>query len=84
MLVHDGRLIRFAQDGWPSYGSFLRAFQIERLDEQGYEEHELPESPILGATRSGWNALAMHHIDAILTKDGHWLAAVNGATLALS
>lgn len=84
MLVHDGRLIRFAQDGWPSYGSFLRAFQIDRLDEQGYEEHELPESPILGATRSGWNALAMHHIDAIQTKDGHWLAAVDGATLALS
>ena len=83
ILRHEGKLIRFAQDGWPAYGSFLRAFQIDRLDEQGYEEHELPESPILGATRSGWNALAMHHIDAIPMEEGRWLAAVDGATLAL-
>ena len=83
ILCHDGQWIRFAQDGWPSYGSFLRAFAIDRLDEQGYEEHELPESPILSATRSGWNALAMHHIDALPMADGDWLAAVDGATLAL-
>lgn len=83
LLTYDGRLIRFAQDGWPSYGSFLRAFQIDRLDEFHYEEHELPESPILGATRSGWNAMAMHHVDAIQMDDGVWLAAVDGASFAL-
>ena len=83
MLVHDGRLLRFAQDGWPSYGSFLRVFVVDRLDVDGYEEHEAAESPILGASRSGWNALAMHHIDAMPTAAGDWLAVVDGATLAL-
>ena len=84
LLSYNGRLIRLAQDGWPAYGSFLRAFAIDRLDPDGYEEHELPESPIFGASRSGWNALAMHHLDVLQTDDGRWLGAVDGATLGLA
>jgi hypothetical protein len=83
LLSYDGRLIRLAQDAWPAYGSCLRAFAIDRLDTQGYAEHELPESPILGASRSGWNALAMHHLDVLRGADGQWLGAVDGATLGL-
>ena len=82
MLKHQGRLLRFAQDGWPSYGSCLRAFVVDRLDVDGYAECEVPESPIIRASRSGWNAQAMHHIDAIPTTAGDWLAVVDGATLA--
>ena len=77
LLRHDGRLIRFAQDGWPSYGSVLRAFEIDRLDEVGFAEHEVAESPILRASRAGWNAIAMHHVDLIRQADGDWLAAGN-------
>ncbi|WP_448203909.1 glucosamine inositolphosphorylceramide transferase family protein [Azospirillum sp. sgz302134] len=83
MLVHEGRILRFAQDGWPSYGSRLCVFEIDRLTETDYAEHELPESPILRATGTGWNAVGMHHIDAVPTDDGDWLAAVDGASLAL-
>lgn len=84
VLSFDGRVVRFAQDGWPSYGTHLRAFEIDQLDETSFLEHELPESPIFSASRSGWNALAMHHIDALALPDGRWLAAVDGATLAHS
>lgn len=83
LFAQDGRLIRLAQDGWPAYGSYLRAFAIDRLDPDGYEEHELPESPLFGASRSGWNALAMHHLDLLRMEDGLWLGAVDGATLGV-
>jgi hypothetical protein len=83
MLVYEERLLRFAQDGWPSYGSLLRVFEISRLSESEYAEHELPESPILRATGSGWNAVGMHHIDAVPLDDGRWLAAVDGASLGM-
>jgi hypothetical protein len=81
VLVYGNRLIRFAQDGWPNYGSRLRAFCIDRLDETAFEEHEVDESPVLQASFSGWNAMAMHHLDAVQQEDGRWLAAVDGANL---
>lgn len=81
-LVHaGGRLVRFAQDAWPEYGHCLRAFVVDRLDPWDYREHEMPGSPILEASRHGWNALAMHHIDAVAVAGG-WIAAVDGAELA--
>jgi hypothetical protein len=83
MLFHEGRVLRFAQDGWPSYGSRLCVFAVDRLSESEYAEHELPESPIFTASGSGWNAVAMHHIDAVRLDDGSWLAAVDGASLGL-
>lgn len=81
MLIYNERLLRFTQDGWPSYGSRLLAFEVDRLSASDYAEHELPESPILQGTRSGWNAVGMHHIDALPLPDGQWLAAVDGASL---
>jgi hypothetical protein len=75
-------LVRFAQDAWPSYGHAVRAFAIDRLTPSDYHERELPASPILRASRHGWNAVAMHHIDAWRRPDGEWLAVVDGATLA--
>lgn len=83
IISWDGRLLRFAQDGLPHYGSCLRAFEIDHLNEAAYGERELPESPILRASRSGWNAMAMHHIDAVPMQSGGWLAAVDGANLSL-
>lgn len=83
LIAFDGRLIRLAQDAWPSYGSALRAFAIDRLDPNDYAEHELPESPLFTASRAGWNALAMHHLDVLRSDDGQWIGAVDGATLAL-
>lgn len=82
MLRLGDRLIRFAQDGLPSYGNCLRAFEVKRLSADEYAERELPESPILAASGQGWNAVGMHHVDAQPTASGRWIAAVDGASLA--
>lgn len=81
VLDADGRLLRFAQDAWPTYGHSLRAFEILELTPDRYEERELAGSPILRARRSGWNAAAMHHLDAVRRPDGTWLALVDGAVV---
>jgi hypothetical protein len=82
VLSEEGRLIRLAQDGWPAYGHSLRAFQIEELSLAAYVEHELVGSPILQPRGEGWNAVGMHHLDAVRDADGQWLAVVDGATMA--
>lgn len=79
ILEDGGRRLRFAQDGWPTYGHSLRAFEIQTLTPTAYAEREIAGSPILRASRSGWNAVAMHHIDALRRPDGTWLAVVDGA-----
>ncbi len=77
----NGRLIRFAQDCSEIYGKYVRAFEILELTPDTYRERELPESPILGATGSGWNSHGMHQIDAHHLPDGTWLACVDGKQL---
>ena len=72
------RLIRFAQDCLPRYGSRVRAFDIFRLTTTDYSEVENPASPILQPTGAGWNASCMHHVDAQQQPDGSWLACVDG------
>jgi hypothetical protein len=79
VMSWNGQLIRFAQDGWPQYGTCVRALEIDRLTLTDYAEHELPESPLLQAAGTGWNSLGMHHIDYIDAPDG-WLAIVDGYT----
>jgi hypothetical protein len=76
------RLLRFAQDGLPTYGNQLRVLEVDRLTPTEYAERELPESPLLKASRKGWNAMGMHHVDA-LPVDGEWIAAVDGAAFAI-
>jgi hypothetical protein len=74
----NGRLIRFAQDCGEEYGRRVRAFRIDRLDREQYQESELPESPVLGPSGGGWNAEGMHHIDLHAQTDGSYLAVVDG------
>jgi len=79
IIQEDGRLYRIAQDGIPHYGSRVRMLEILTLDRENYEEREIEESPILQASREGWNAIGMHHIDAHQLADGSWVACVDGA-----
>ncbi|HEX3148623.1 MAG TPA: hypothetical protein VHR66_11095 [Gemmataceae bacterium] len=84
VLADSGRLYRLAQDAIPHYGHSIRAFEIERLTETEYREHPVDGGPVLTASRRGWNAMGMHHLDAHQTDTGNWLAAVDGATLELA
>lgn len=74
----EGRLLRFAQDCLPVYGSGVRVFDILALDAEEYWEMEVAGSPILEAAGSGWNGAGMHHVDAHPDGEGGWLAAVDG------
>jgi hypothetical protein len=78
VLVFPDKVIRYAQDCHPRYGSQVRAFEISELTTTGYHEKENARSPILTATGAGWNGNRMHHIDAQQISDGNWLACVDG------
>jgi hypothetical protein len=80
--VH-GDLYRFAQDGVLTYGNNLRAMRIKHLSKLEFEEEEIPQSPVLSASLKGWNALGMHHLDAVETGPDQWLGAVDGATAGI-
>jgi hypothetical protein len=78
VTVFDGdRIIRLAQKGDVSYGEAVRAFQVDALNETYYAEHEIPESPIISASGSGWNSWAMHTIDP-WWNGTNWIVAVDG------
>ncbi len=72
-----GRIIRIVQKDDLYYGEQVRAFEVDRLTETEYAEHEVPESPILNKSGSGWNAVGMHTFDPWWTGN-HWICAVDG------
>src|SRR2546421_1420877 len=78
VLVSGDRVIRFAQDCVPAYGTQLRAFEISELTADSYIEEEHPSSPVLKPGSDGWNGQGMHHVDPHMTSDGHWIACVDG------
>ncbi len=79
MLQTDGRIYRFAQDDYPTYGNQLRAFEITELTTTTYEETLASPEPILQASGVGWNKLGMHHVDHHFI-DGRWIVYVDGTT----
>jgi hypothetical protein len=78
VVVLNDRIIRYAQDCYPVYGTQVRAFEVTELTRQRYSEHLVHEVPILAASGGGWNAYGMHHIDPHPLKDGRWIACVDG------
>lgn len=78
VVVTGDRIIRYAQDGDPSYGNQVWAFEITELTASTYNEHAI-EPAIVGASGSGWNGYGMHHIDPHqVNEPDSWLAAVDG------
>jgi hypothetical protein len=78
LLVWNGRVIRFAQDCFPAYGTRVRAFEITELTSSTYREREVPLPALLAAGGTAWNACGMHHVDAHPLPDGRWVACVDG------
>lgn len=77
-FVYDGgRIIRIVQKDDIYYGESVRAFEVDRLTETEYAEHEVPESPILNKSGTGWNAVGLHTFDPWWTGN-HWIAAIDG------
>jgi hypothetical protein len=78
MLVNGGKILRFAQDALPTYGSCLHARQVDSLDAHHYAESASGIAPLLQGSGSGWRATGMHHLDAWPAPDGGLIAAVDG------
>jgi hypothetical protein len=75
-FVMDGKLYRIGQDCYPRYGYQVRAFRITDISPTTYKE-ELIDTPLVKATAQGWNADAMHHVDAHQTGTNQWIAIVD-------
>ena len=59
-----------------NYGYQVHAFQITKLTKTAYEE-KMIVTPIIKAAGEGWNARAMHHIDALKVSGKKWIAVVD-------
>ena len=77
IIAYDEKLIRFAQDCYPIYGTQVLAFEVN-ISEKRYEEKPVAPNPLLKASGEGWNANGMHHLDLHCSTDGEWLACVDG------
>lgn len=78
LMLWNDKLIRYAQDCYPNYGTQVRAFEIKTLTPTDYSEEEFSESPIISTGNAGWNNTGMHHIDPYPTPQGRWIASVDG------
>jgi hypothetical protein len=74
----EGRLLRFAQDCVPRYGTAVRAFEILDLTKDTYTERPSTPEVILAAGDQPWNAGRIHHVDAHQIEPGRWIASVDG------
>jgi hypothetical protein len=74
--VIDDTLYRLGMDCYPTYGSQVRAFRVTDISAGTYVE-KMMEPPLVKASSQGWNALAMHHVDALRTGAHQWIAAVD-------
>ncbi|PYP88396.1 MAG: hypothetical protein DMF61_07335 [Blastocatellia bacterium AA13] len=77
VVVRDDRVIRFAQDCNPNYGTSIRALEISELTQSAFSEKEIENSPILRGGDQSWNLLGMHNVDPHWIGD-RWLACVDG------
>ena len=75
-LVIDGSLYRLGQDCDPTYGNQVFAFQITEISTTAYKE-KMIDVPLVKASSEGWNADAMHHVDAHRLGRDRWIAAVD-------
>ena len=75
-FVFEGKLYRLGQDCYPTYGYQVRAFEITEISPTAYSE-KMIETPLVKATSKGWNAEAMHHVDAHEIGAKRWIAIVD-------
>ncbi|BAY07116.1 glucosamine inositolphosphorylceramide transferase family protein [Calothrix sp. NIES-2098] len=78
VLVSNGQIFRYTQDGEGFYGNQVRAFEITNLTTTNYAEKPVKENPILKGSGFGWNKTGMHTIDPHQMEDGKWIACVDG------
>jgi hypothetical protein len=75
-FIIDGILYRLGMDCDPTYGSLVHAFKITDLSTKIYAE-KIIDIPLVKFSSKGWNAEAMHHVDAHQLAKNKWIAVVD-------
>jgi hypothetical protein len=78
VVLWNGRLLRFAQQDRPRYGTRVLAREITELTPTSFAERPAGQGPVVAASGHGWNALGMHQVDPVEVAPGQWVAAVDG------
>jgi hypothetical protein len=78
VLVCDGKIFRYTQDGEGFYGNQVRAFEITNLTTTTYAEKPVKDNPIIQGSGDGWNEIGMHTIDPHRLAQNQWIACVDG------
>lgn len=76
VIVNNGRIFRYTQDCYPTYGNQVWVFEITELTRNTYAEKRIGTTPLLKGYDS-WNILGMHQI-SICNVDNKWIASVDG------
>jgi hypothetical protein len=76
VIVENGRIFRYTQDCYPTYGNQVWAFEITELTRKNYTEKRIGTTPMLKGYDS-WNILGMHQISICKIGD-KWIASVDG------
>ena len=75
-FVSGGYLYRLGQDCHPTYGNQVHAFRVTKMTPDMYSE-TMVDVPVVKASLKGWNAKAMHHVDAHQIGPVKWIAVVD-------
>jgi hypothetical protein len=75
-FIIDGVLYRLGMDCYPTYGYQVHAFQIMDISTKSYAE-KIVDVPLVKSSSGGWNAEAMHHVDAHQIAKNGWIAVVD-------
>ena len=78
-VVLGNKVLRFVQDSRGGYGRSLRAYLVDVLDVDRFEEHPVEPDPLLSPMGSTWARNGMHHFAPVPTSTGKWFASVDGS-----
>ena len=81
IISYGGGLYRPVQDCSLVYGEKVRLMEITKLDIKEYEEYEIPQSPILQGSGTGWNKMRMHTLNIYQDVDGDYKIVTDGSEI---
>ncbi|MCX8108054.1 MAG: hypothetical protein N3G20_04550, partial [Verrucomicrobiae bacterium] len=77
VLLGD-KIVRFVQDSRRGYGTGVRAFLVNTINTETFEEHPLAPDPLLSPAGQSWAKYGMHHFCPVGSPDGVWFAVIDG------
>jgi len=78
IIFLEDKLIRVAQDDFPSYGNSIHIFEITELTPKDYKEKELKNIFVSKILREEWNKDGIHHLSLCCIKNNKYIAVIDG------